>query len=167
MIPLIDGRFECQQTGHCCCSPTLVVTLTFKDLYRLFLYFSKDFEQLLRHISFYRLRKKPNKQTLKKLVLKPLMTSDGTIIPSLKKYEGGVCTFYNHPICIIYNSRPLACRNYPFTFITEKKSILVTWARDAEKTCAGIGKGSFPRKTELENIARSTLELITEHNNII
>ena len=61
----------------------------------------------------------------------------------------------------------MACRNYPFAFVQDNKSILVTWARDAEKTCAGIGKGTFMKKKELERRAEKTLDLITEHNNVV
>ncbi|MHA1237512.1 MAG: hypothetical protein ACTSQ9_07640, partial [Candidatus Hodarchaeales archaeon] len=51
-------RFQCQQSGHCCCDPNIIVTLTFMDVFDLFLAMDKDFESLLVKLTFYKFEKK-------------------------------------------------------------------------------------------------------------
>jgi len=166
-IETTHGRFECQQSGHCCTSSKILVTLTYLDIFNLFVHFDADFEQLLRKISFYKFKRYDNTNLLKQLVLKPLNTSDGIIIPGLKKLDNEVCIFYHKPNCTIYPRRPLACQNYPFAFIRENDFILSIWAKDAEKTCPGIGKGINVNKSSLQKIALTYYRIINEHNRVV
>ncbi|WP_455140536.1 YkgJ family cysteine cluster protein [Candidatus Hodarchaeum mangrovi] len=166
-IETIHGRFKCQQSGHCCTSSKILVTLTYLDIFNLFVYLDSDFEQLLRKITFYKVKQNYNSNFIKQLVLSPVNTSDGIILPGLKKLDNEVCIFYHKPSCSIYSRRPLACQNYPFAFIEEEDFILSIWAKNAEKTCPGIGKGNKINKSSLQKSALTYHRIIGEHNRVV
>lgn len=168
MIPLDDIKFTCQQSGKCCCNPNILVTLTYMDLSRLYRLFENDFHQTLRRITFYRFKKKDiSPDLLKKVVLHPIHSSQGYIVPSLKKHENGVCTFYFKPNCSIHSDRPLACKNYPIAFDVKNDQLYCIWAKNAKSTCAGIGIGNLIPLNDLEKQGRYFLEETEKHNLII
>lgn len=162
-----EFRFQCQQSGHCCCDKTIIVTLTFTDIYDLYLALDMDFESLMRKLTFYKFEKQTKEHQRKKLVLPAIITSDGEVIPSVKKINGLNCTFYTKPNCSIYHNRPLACKNYPFTFLSKGNGMKFSWAKNAEKTCPGIGKGDTIEHSYIERNGKITLNSLDMHTNFI
>ena len=159
-------RFLCQQSGHCCCDPNIIVTLTFIDVYDLFLAVDKDFEVLMRKLTFYKFEQQTNEDQRKKLVLPAISTSDGEVIPGIKKIAGLNCAFYSKPTCSIYHNRPLACKNYPFAFLGKENEITFSWAKNAEKTCPGIGVGELIEYSYIERNGKVTSDNLNMHLNI-
>ncbi|MFX1284364.1 MAG: YkgJ family cysteine cluster protein [Promethearchaeota archaeon] len=166
-ISLAEKRFICQQSGHCCCDPNIIVTLTFRDILRLFIALYRDFRLLLQKITFYTLDSITSPLIEKQMVLKTIQTSDGKIIPGLKKHSQKVCVFFIPPNCSIYSFRPLACRNYPLAFVKENELIVSTWAKNSEKTCPGIGKGSPLSLKNIEQRGKQFFEEIEKHNQVV
>ncbi len=160
-------RFACQQSGHCCTDSKIIVTLTFQDLYKLFSAVSGDFRILLQKIAFYTLDSSTTPLIQKQMVLEPIETSQGRVLPGLRKLGEKICVFYSYPNCAIYHNRPLACRNYPFTFLKDQERIFCAWVKNSPKTCPGIGKG-FPQSlTDIENLGKQFFEEIQLHNNVV
>ena len=103
----------------------------------------------------------------KKLVLPSIKTSDGEIIPGLRKINGQNCTFYAKPNCSIYNSRPRACRNYPIAFLEDQTENPFIWAKDSVNTCPGIGKGSSLEIQMIIEEGKKTLNEIKAHDELV
>lgn len=103
----------------------------------------------------------------KQLVLKPIQTIEGSVIPGLRKNEEGPCVFYHSPNCLIYSNRPLACKNYPIAFLGEVKQISAVWAKNSLQSCPGIGKGSKINPNELKRLGKHVLKEINTHNNVV
>ena len=162
-----DIRFECQQSGHCCSDPGILVTLTFHDIYNLYQALDNDFEYLIKKLTFFRLDADLDDEIRERLVLEAVHTVEGEVIPGLKKINGHNCTFYSYPNCTIYQNRPRACRNYPFTFYKKQNQTEFIWAKDAEKNCPGIGKGPSINVDKLLNSGHKTLTEIKSHNELI
>ncbi|MHA1993331.1 MAG: YkgJ family cysteine cluster protein [Candidatus Hodarchaeales archaeon] len=164
---LQEVRFKCQQSGHCCCDPKIIVTTTFLDMYNLYQALENDFDYLLKKISFYRIESDVNLVSRKKLVLSSIQTSEGEIIPSLRKVKASNCVFYTKPNCSIYQYRPQACKNYPITYLDSKSKNQIIWAKNSQKTCPGIGKGKPLSLNRLIQEKKTTLEVIKTHNDLI
>ncbi|MFX0170765.1 MAG: YkgJ family cysteine cluster protein [Candidatus Hodarchaeota archaeon] len=162
-----EKRFHCQQSGHCCVNPKIIVTLTYRDIFRLYMIQDYNFEKLLQKISFYTLEESLVNIVREQMVLEPIQTSQGKIIPGLRKLKGGSCIFYNHPNCSIYSNRPLACMNYPFTFIKEKDAIVSVWAKNALKSCPGIGKGPPISSEKIKRLGERLIEEIQLQNQVV
>ncbi|MHA1969941.1 MAG: YkgJ family cysteine cluster protein, partial [Candidatus Hodarchaeales archaeon] len=128
-ISLEEKRFKCQQSGHCCRDREIVVTLTYHDIFRLFSALNNNFQLLIQKITFFKMDKKVQKKVLKQLVLSPIQTSQGNVIPGLRKREDNSCIFYFPPNCSIYTNRPMACRNYPLAFVKKKNEISCVWGK--------------------------------------
>lgn len=167
LISLGEKRFTCQQSGNCCCDPNIIVTLTYRDLFKLFIILDRDFRLLIQKISFYTLNSKTPSQVQKQMVLDPIQTTKGKVIPGLKKRSNNFCVFFKPPNCTIYPSRPLACRNYPLAFTKEQEKIICIWAKDSQKSCPGIGKGSTLSAMHIERLGKQFFEEIEEHNQVI
>ncbi len=162
-----DIRFKCQQSGHCCCDPGIIVTLTFHDVYRLYQALDNDFEFMVKKLTFYKIDSTLDDTIRKRLVLEAIQTTEGDVIPGLKKVGGMNCVFYTHPNCTIYHFRPRACRNYPFAFLGVQNQIEFLWAKNAEQSCPGIEKGSPLPISELDREGHKTLADINSHNDFI
>ena len=159
-------RFQCQQSGHCCCDPNIIVTLTFMDVFDLYLAMDQDFESLLRKLTFYTFEEKINENQRKKLVLPAISTSDGDVIPGIMKTNGVNCVFYLKPNCSIYNNRPLACKNYPYTFLDHENERNFSWAKNAEKTCPGISEGKLIDYSYVEKNGKITSDNLNMHTSL-
>ncbi len=166
-ISLGEKRFTCQQSGHCCCDPNIIVTLTFSDLFRLFNTLNNDFRLLLQKISFYTLNETHLPIMQKQMVLKPIQTSQGNVIPGIRKLEGEFCVFFHRPNCAIYTNRPLSCRTYPLAFVRENEQIICIWAKNAQKTCPGIGNGSPLSQTYIDQRGKLFFDEIKKHNHVV
>lgn len=162
-----EKRFTCQKSGHCCCDREIIVTLTYRDIFRLFTALEKNFHKLLNQISFYKLNNSTRPSLKEQLVLTPIQTSQGNIIPGLRKREDDSCIFYFRPDCSIYSHRPLACKNYPLAFITEKNEISCVWAKKSLKSCPGIGKGSIIELNEIKKRGNDYFKEINTHNHVV
>ncbi|MFX1536709.1 MAG: YkgJ family cysteine cluster protein [Promethearchaeota archaeon] len=161
-----ERRFECQQSGHCCSDPNIIVTLTYRDIFRLFnRRLNKDFRVLLQKISFYKLNQS-NQVLQEQMVLDPIQTSEGNVIPGLRKLKD-FCTFYAHPNCQIYSERPLSCRSYPLAYIKEKDRVICTWVKNSQKTCPGIGKGGVLSQQFIQKLGKEYLQAIETHNHVV
>jgi Fe-S-cluster containining protein len=100
------------------------------------------------------------------MVLEPIQTSEGDIIPGLRKVKE-FCTFYDHPNCRIYSERPLSCRSYPLAFIKKGKQFICTWVKNSQKTCPGIGKGTTLSQRFIQNLGKEYLQVIETHNRVV
>jgi Fe-S-cluster containining protein len=160
-------RFFCQQSGNCCCNPNIIVTLTYRDIFQLYMILDTSFEKLLQKISFYTLEESLINIVKKQMVLEPIQTSQGNVIPGLRKYEGGSCVFYSRPNCSIYSNRPLACRNYPFAFLSEGEKIKPVWAKNSLQSCPGIGKGLLISSDNIKSLGEKVHEEIQVQNQIV
>lgn len=165
LVSLGEGRFECQQSGHCCSDPNIIVTLTYSDIFRLFNLLDKDFRILLQKVSFYKLNQ-PNQILQEQMVLEPIQTSEGNVIPGLRKLKG-FCAFYSRPNCVIYQDRPMSCRSYPLAYIKRRERIACTWVKNSRKTCSGIGKGAVLSQRFIENLGKKFFQEIETHNYIV
>ncbi|MFW9855359.1 MAG: YkgJ family cysteine cluster protein [Candidatus Thorarchaeota archaeon] len=161
--------FTCQQSGNCCRDPKLIVTLTYRDLYLLYAAMEQDFHSLLKRITFYTLKDVSDEKIRERLVLRPIQVTKGQIIPGLRKDSVGDCVFYIKPNCSIYPYRPLACRNYPFAFrkIKGTKTLTAVWAKNATKTCPGIGQGSPFSKMTIQEMGEHYFEEVRKHNILV
>jgi Fe-S-cluster containining protein len=160
-----ERRFECQQSGHCCSDSKIIVTLTYRDLFRLFSLFNKDYKILLQKISFYKINQ-PNRILQEQMVLEPIQTSEGNVIPGLRKLKE-FCIFYTHPNCKIYSQRPMSCRSYPLAFIKKGEQFICTWVKNARKTCPGIGKGTVLSQRFIRDLGTKYFQEIETHNLVV
>ncbi|UCE12434.1 MAG: YkgJ family cysteine cluster protein [Candidatus Heimdallarchaeota archaeon] len=167
LISLREKRFKCQQSGNCCCDPNIIVTLTYRDLFQLFITQERDFRLLLQKISFYTLDSRLSSQVQKQMVLNPIQTTKGKVIPGLKKLSNNFCIFFKPPNCVIYSSRPLACRNYPLAFIKERKEMISIWAKDSQESCPGIGKGTILSTMYIKRLGKQFFKETEEHNKVV
>ncbi len=166
-IFLEEKRFKCQQSGHCCCDREIVVTLTCHDIFRLYSALENNFELLIQKLSFYKMNDSVQKDLLRQLVLSPIQTSQGNVIPGIRKREDSSCIFYFPPNCSIYADRPLACRNYPLAFVKEKKDISCVWAKKSLKSCPGIGKGAHIDPLNIRKLGNEYFRDIKSHNYVV
>ncbi|UCG02301.1 MAG: YkgJ family cysteine cluster protein [Candidatus Heimdallarchaeota archaeon] len=160
-----ERRFECQQSGHCCSDPNIIVTLTYRDLFRLFNVLNKDFRILLQKVSFYKLEEY-NQVLEEQMVLEPIQTSEGNVIPGLRKIKE-FCAFFARPNCRIYPDRPMSCRSYPLAYIQRGERIVCTWVKNSRKTCPGIGKGAVLSQTFIKNLGKKYFHEIETHNYVV
>jgi Fe-S-cluster containining protein len=136
-------------------------------VYSLYQALDNDFDYLLKKISFYRIETDLTSVSREKLVLSTIKTSDGEVIPGLRKINGQNCVFYSKPNCSIYHSRPRACRNYPIAFLDSRSKNQFLWAKDSEQTCPGIGKGKLLILSSVVQKGKITLEEIKAHNDFV
>jgi len=116
-------EFQCQRCGRCCSDPDLVVTLTHRDLWQLLNVCEERNLKFRDFFTFYALEE--NDQDLAcRMVLPPLITSHGPVYIGLRRAPSGTCLFLRNSdnSCSIYENRPQACRNYPFSFSLESGS---------------------------------------------
>ncbi|MHA2336052.1 MAG: YkgJ family cysteine cluster protein [Candidatus Hodarchaeales archaeon] len=153
-------KFTCQRSGNCCSHPKMFITLTYHDLIPL-LGATKSTKSLIDSVSFLRLEKTitggEKEQLLEQLVIRPMKTEEGEVIPVLKKKkENSECIFYNNSnhSCKIYDNRPLACQLFPIGLTEINKRKAVSWNTLAKDICPGINKG--------ENISESSLKLLSK-----
>jgi len=75
----------------------------------------------------------------------------------MKKTTGGKCVFLEGKSCMIYRSRPLICRFYPFELQNIAKDEYVFIHTDE---CPGIGNGPLLRKRFFEKLFVEMLKLM-------
>ncbi len=148
-------KFKCTLCGRCCSDPDIYITLTHKDIYRLYLKFN-DISEVMSKIS---LILDPIEHTL---VMPTVRLYDHNNIVSLKKDNSGKCIFLNsNNTCNIYEYRPLVCRSFPFTF--SKENSWLRWGFSFKYSiCEGIGKGDEISDDDLINLGTIVLSEIND-----
>ncbi|MFW9928018.1 MAG: YkgJ family cysteine cluster protein [Candidatus Thorarchaeota archaeon] len=163
-------RFSCQRSGRCCSHPKLFITLTIDDLIPL-LKSTLSLEKLINNVSFLKLDDSlsngDKKQISSQLVIRPIKTKDGEIVPILKKkFNNAECVFYDTQThsCSIYENRPMACQIFPlgFTEISGKKA--VSWNGLGLKICPGINQGEELPIAYLKSLIENANRNIEETN---
>ena len=163
-------KFTCQRSGNCCSHSKIYITLTYQDLIPL-LRATNSTENFLDSISYLRIEKtmkgEKRKQLLDQLVIHPLETTEGDVIPVLKKKQGTTqCIFYNseNHACNIYENRPLACQMFPIGLSEVNERRVITWNSLATKMCPGINKGEEMILEYLKKLTEKAEEYITDTN---
>ena len=141
--------------------------MTFRDIFNLYKVLETSFAKILQKISFYTLDESSVNIIRKQMVLEPVLTSQGNIIPGLRKFERGSCVFYQRPNCVIYSNRPLSCQTYPLAFISQEDKILPVWVKNSPQTCPGIGKGSNLSSTYIKQLREQFFDAIEKHNQVV
>ena len=134
--------FECKRCAKCCSSENILVTLTHKDLQRLYEHFG-SIEKLLEYIAFYQPENEKHYYLLKeKMKVPAFKTLRGlAYIGLLKKPNSSECIFLKGNSCLIYPIRPRACANYPLAFSVDKKGILKVGVAGSTKVLKTSCKG--------------------------
>ena len=114
--------------------------------------------------------KADHEELLDKLVLPPILSTEGEILPVLrKKNENPECIFYdssNHA-CTIYKYRPLACRNFPLGFAEIDGKKTLTWNELGKEICPGINKGEDLTKEQLKGVINETETILKDFKTIV
>ena len=159
--------FECKRCAKCCSSKNILVTLTHKDLQRLYEHFG-SIEKLLEYIAFYQPENEKHYHLLKeKMKVPAFKTLRGlAYIGLLKKPNSSECFFLEGNSCLIYPIRPKACANYPLAFSVDKKGILKVGVAGSTKvlktSCKGILKPASKRTYFKKDVEKSGIATIKE-----
>ena len=166
-------KFQCQRSGRCCSHPKILITLTCQDLPQI-VAAQGGVQGLLEAVAFAKIdqdgqfSKKSDLQ--EQLVISPINTSDGSVIPVLKKRQGGFeCIFYDSTThtCQIYDKRPLTCQSFPIRLATFSGRRILTWNTLGATFCPGIGKGPPLSAKVLKAIATKTQSAVDTTNEVI
>ncbi|MHA1520879.1 MAG: YkgJ family cysteine cluster protein [Promethearchaeota archaeon] len=141
-------RFECVQCGECCSDPDTIVNLTYSDILRMQYELDYKLQDFLGIIGFYKFDHDPTSEELEKMVIPPIITTNGPAFLGLRKGSAGKCIFLSKKNkCKIYSTRPSICRTFPFHFhskpIESPKAgldIKMDYAQKALEFCPGIKK---------------------------
>ena len=120
-------KFECQGSSNCCVS---------RGIYGFVYISSKDLKRLSKFFSI----------TSLQFIKKYCDRTDGYL--HLKEInKNGNCRFLKGTQCSVYNSRPIACRSWPFW---KENMNPKTWNKEIINFCPGIGKGKTINIVEIE-----------------
>ncbi len=148
-------RFKCTLCGRCCSDPNLLITLTHKDILRLYQYYNS----ISNVISNLVLISSPIDAHL---VMPTVRIEHRNVIFAIKKDDSGRCIFLDQSNrCKIYNFRPLVCRAFPFTFARD--GLWLKWGLSYKATiCEGIGQGPEISDSELETMGINIINELDE-----
>ncbi len=155
--------FKCQHCGRCCADPSLIVTLTHRDLLR-FEFFLPDTD-LFQIVTFYQIQD-DDKILEERLMSSAVITNQGKVILGLSK-KNTKCLFLKDNICQIYESRPQICHCFPYTFQTRRNHIYWGYSLKAKEFCPAIQKEEKINTTILEELASQILEESKEFKQLI
>jgi hypothetical protein len=124
-------RFQCARCGLCC----------------------GDTESKARHILLLKKEAESISETTSRAVEDFACRTEGhePYVYEMRKSAGGQCLFLEKETCVIYGSRPLVCRYYPFELRTTRNSRPVF---SSTKECPGIGRGKLLGKVYFEELFR-------------
>ncbi|MGB8781183.1 MAG: YkgJ family cysteine cluster protein [Candidatus Bathyarchaeia archaeon] len=124
-------RFQCTRCGLCC----------------------GDAEARARHILLLKKEAQRISETTSRPVEDFACRTEGRepYVYEMRKSISGKCLFLEKDTCIIYASRPLVCRYYPFQLRTLRNGRLVF---SSTKECPGIGRGKLLGKVYFEELFR-------------
>ena len=150
-------RFQCTLCGNCCSHPEIIITLTHRDIVRLYKWFNDiNFiaSNVVAIIGPY----------LENLVMPQLRISGHNSIIALLKMEGRCIFLSESNQCSIYEYRPLVCRAFPFTF--KKEKTYLTWGFSKKANiCEGIGIGPELSDDDLIQLGKPIVEELEEFKN--
>ncbi len=125
-----DGlRFECLQCGNCCRQPGGIVEVSEEEI--------SEMSHALRIESY----------SFKQQFCRP-----DTNQWQLKAHDDGACIFLKDNRCILYDSRPLQCRTFPFW--PENLKSHYRW-KQLKQLCPGIDKGRIVDVQEIQVLKNS------------
>ncbi|MHA1674890.1 MAG: YkgJ family cysteine cluster protein [Promethearchaeota archaeon] len=145
-------RFKCVECGECCSNPDTIVNLTYSDILRMQYELNYGLQDFLRIVGFYKFDHDPTPEELEKMVIPPILTTNGQAFLGLRKGAKGKCIFLSKKNkCKIYAARPSICRTFPFHFhskpIETPKAgldIKMDYAQKALEYCPGVGGDNPP-----------------------
>ena len=141
--------FKCQRCGRCCSDPTIIVTLTHRDLLR-FEYLLPDID-LFKVLAFYQTQN--DEISLEEKLMSPaIITNRGKIFLGLQK-KADKCIFFENMECQVYECRPLICHCFPYTFKLRNDEIYWGYTKRAEEYCPAIKNNPNFDEAELESLA--------------
>lgn len=155
--------FSCQRCGQCCCDPSLIITVTHRDLLR-FEFFVPHID-LFKVIAFYQ-SEEDDISLEKKLMTPAIITHRGKIFLGLQKTDAD-CIFLKENLCQIYDARPLICQSYPYTFQVRANQIYWGYSLKAKEYCPALTGESKIDKKQLEYIASNILKETEEFRQMI
>jgi len=156
-------NFKCTRCGQCCSDPSLIVTITHRDLLR-FEFFSPTFD-LFKIVSFYQVRD-ADSSLEEKLMTPAIITNHGKTFLGLQRIDDR-CIFLENKLCQIYDARPLICHSFPYTFQVRGDQIYWGYALKAKEYCPAIKGKSKIDKTHLEHLASIILKEFEEFRQLI
>lgn len=155
--------FKCQRCGHCCTDPSIIVTLTHRDLLRLE-FFQPNLD-LFKVITFFQIQ--GNDKSLEERLMSPsIITNRGQAFLGLQKKDGS-CIFLEDNSCQIYESRPYICHCFPYTFQIRGDHIYWGYSLKAKQYCPAIQKENEINTSALEELASRILEESREFEQLI
>ncbi|NVM53518.1 MAG: YkgJ family cysteine cluster protein [Candidatus Helarchaeota archaeon] len=155
--------FKCERCGQCCSDPSLIITITHRDILRLE-FFLPDTD-ILNTVTFYQVQ--DDDPSLEKRLMSPaIITNRGKIFLGLQQKEDK-CIFLEDNKCQIYEYRPQICRCFPYTFQVRKDQIYWGYSEKAKEICPAIKKESKIDTAHLENLASEMLKESEEFEQLI
>jgi len=155
--------FICRHCGQCCSDPSLIVTITHRDLLRLE-FFSPEID-FFKVIAFY--QSEEDEISLEKKLMTPAInTNRGKIFLGLQKINAN-CIFLEKNSCLIYDVRPLICQSFPYTFQVRANQIYWGYSLKAKEYCPAIKGESKINKKKLEYLASNILKETEEFRQMI
>jgi Fe-S-cluster containining protein len=94
----VEQQIDCKTCANCCREPR--VSVSHQDIYRLSVYLDMTPEQVLKE---YTIADAEDRQTILR------QTKDG-------------CVFLDGSLCLVYEARPLACREFPY-LVSDRRSL--------------------------------------------
>lgn len=137
--------------------------VTHRDILRLE-YYLPDIH-IFKVLGFYQVQN--NDITLEKRLMSPsIITNHGRIFLGLQKKEGK-CIFLENGGCQIYESRPLICQSFPYTFQVRGEELYWGYSIKAKEYCPAIKKQSKQNNDDLEYLASEILDESEEFKKLI
>lgn len=160
-------KFECKKCSQCCRSENLIVTITHRDLLRIYYDLNiETIEQLLDLVAFYEVDLQ-DKKLLKRLIYPPFIIGNSYYILGLNRDRKGICKFLKDKKCTIYESRPKICKIFPFTFLKDDDRVEIQINKLAEEICQGINKGPIVIIKEIKKLWTQIMKEKKEYEKLI
>ena len=163
-------RFECIRCGNCCTDKNTLVNLTYYDILRIKNGLDLNIQEILDSIGFYISKEKVSAENLHKMVIAPIETEKGLAFIGLLKKDNGSCYFYDHQKkkCLIYNLRPLFCRTFPFSYISNRNNVTIIYTKKGLEYCLGISeKAPFINLDYWIKLGKKVFKKLKKNNEII
>ena len=154
---------KCERCCQCCSDPTLIVTVTHRDLLRLEFFLPEI--DLFKIVAFYQL-KNDDKMLEKRLMSPAIITDRGKVFLGLQT-SNEKCIFLNDKTCQIYDCRPQTCRSFPYTFQIREDQIYWGYSLKAKEYCPAIKEKSQINTTDLEELASQILKESEEFKQLV
>ncbi|TFF89330.1 MAG: YkgJ family cysteine cluster protein [Promethearchaeota archaeon] len=135
-------KFECKKCAKCCKEKKLVVTITHRDVLRIYYGLKLEtVDELLKYVAFFGVDIN-NQELLERLMYPSFILNDSYYVLGLNKENNTVCSFLENNICSIYKFRPKICRIFPFTFKEKNNRLTIQINELANKICPGLNNNA-------------------------